>query len=291
MKRIFLLNCLFLAMPSLAQNPTGSGPERAIVYSDSALPTHTIYRPESVSGNYPVVLWGNGSCRNDNTNYREFLAEVASHGFLVLAIGPYLNSPAPRASRPESPADWPPDETHFSLHFDALDWIENENTRDDSPYYGMADMDNIAVMGHSCGGLQAVNASSDPRITTTVVLNSGLFEDDDVYMQRHDAKRAQLLNLHSTVAYFIGGETDIAYPQAEKDWADLKTQNMPAIIANMDVGHGATYSQPGGYPFAEGPIAWLKFQLQDDEHAEAMFTGENCGLCKSTDWNYRRHGL
>jgi len=104
-----------------AADPVGSGPEPAIVYSDEALPTHTIYRPESLQDRYPVVLWGNGSCVNSNFGYREFLAEVASHGFIVAAIGPYRDSPAPRLPRPADPAEWPPFETHYSQMFDALE--------------------------------------------------------------------------------------------------------------------------------------------------------------------------
>ena len=71
-----------------------------MAYSDKGLATHTIYRPAQLKGRYPVVLWGNGSCVNSSFGYREFLSEIASHGFIVLAIGPYRDSPAPRQPRP-----------------------------------------------------------------------------------------------------------------------------------------------------------------------------------------------
>lgn len=61
--------------------------------------------------------------------------------------------------------------------------------------------------------------------------------------------------------------------------------------ANMDVGHGATYSMPGGGPFGEGPIAWLKFQLQKDVEAAAIFIGPDCGLCRDEVWQLRRHRM
>src|SRR5690606_12895361 len=79
-----------------AADPAGSGPEPARVLSEASLPTHTVYRPANLTGRYPVVLWGNGSCVNSNFGYREFLAEVASHDFIMLAIGPYRDSPTPR---------------------------------------------------------------------------------------------------------------------------------------------------------------------------------------------------
>ncbi len=293
MKPIHALLSILLAVQALAQAPapTGAGPEPAIAYSDPGLPTHTIYRPQTLSGTYPVVLWGNGSCVNDNFGYREFLSEIASYGFIVLAIGPHGNAPAPRQQRPEDPAEWPPFETNFRQHFTALDWIAGEGSGRDNALAGHVDMNNVAVMGHSCGGLQAVKASADPRITTTLVLNSGMFPDTDQYMIRHEAKREELQQLHAPIAYFIGGETDIAYVNAEADWQDLLQQAQPAVIANMDVGHGATYAMPGGGPFAEGPLAWLRYQLKDDPAAAAMFEGESCGFCESPVWNLRRHHL
>ena len=103
-----------------AQAPLGSGPEPAIVYSAASLPTHTIYRPANLHGDYPIVLWGNGSCVNSNFSYREFLSEIASHGFIVIAIGPYRESSAPRQARPSDPADWVPFETHYSQMLNAL---------------------------------------------------------------------------------------------------------------------------------------------------------------------------
>ena len=272
-----------------AADPAGSGAEPAIVYSDAALPTHTIYRPARLMDRYPVVLWGNGSCVNSNFGYREFLAEVASHGFIVLAIGPHRDSPAPREQRPADPADWPPFETHYSQMQDALEWIAAENGRQGSPFLGKVAVEKVAVMGHSCGGLQAVRASVDPRVTTTVVLNSGMMADDDQYMRRHELERSILGEMHAPIAYFIGGESDIAYPNAENDWQALQQLDLAAINANLDVGHGATYQMPNGGPFARGPLAWLQWQLQDDAQARAMFVGAACGLCAGSDWTLRRH--
>jgi dienelactone hydrolase len=275
--------------PLHAADPAGSGPEPAIVYSDEALPTHTIYRPERLEGRYPVALWGNGSCVNSNFGYREFLAEVASHGFIVVAIGPYRDSPAPRQPRPADPAEWPPFETHHSQLLDGLAWLESENARQGSPFYDKVATDKVAVMGHSCGGLQAVKASVDPRVTTVLVLNSGMMPDGDQYMVRHELERSILEEMHAPIAYFIGGESDIAYPNAELDWQALQTLDIPAINANMDVGHGATYHMPNGGPFARGPLAWLEWQLKDDAEARAMFVGDDCGFCVDEEWSLRRH--
>lgn len=286
-----LLLLLSAASTAAAQSaaPAGSGAEPAIAYSDDSLPTHSIYRPERLQGDYPVVLWGNGSCVNSNFGYREFLAEIASHGFIVLAIGPYRDSPAPRAQRSADPAEWPPFESHYGQMFDALEWIAAENGRQGSVFHDKVATDRVAVMGHSCGGLQAIKASVDPRVTTALVLNSGMLADDDQYMSRHELQRSILDEMHAPIAYFIGGESDIAYANAEIDWQELQQRDIPAINANMDVGHGATYNMPQGGPFAAGPLAWLEWQLKGDAEARAMFVGDDCGFCADAGWTLRRH--
>jgi dienelactone hydrolase len=286
-----LMSTGLLASVVHAADPTGSGAEPAMVYSDKALPTHTIYRPADLKGRYPVVLWGNGSCVNSSFGYRNFLAEVASHGFIVLAIGPYRDTPAPRQPRAENPAEWPPFETSYKQMLEALDWITAENGRRGSPFNGKVEAGKVAVMGHSCGGLQTVKVSTDPRITTAVVLNSGMITDDDQYMIRHEIKRSILDQMHAPIAYFIGGETDIAFANSEMDWKDLQQRKIPALNAQMDVGHGATYSQPNGGLFVTGPLAWLQWQLKADAKARAMFVGENCGFCSGGQWRLRRHLL
>ena len=286
---IVIASSAFLVTTLQAADPAGSGPAPATVYSDESLPTHTIYRPQNLSDRYPVVLWGNGSCVDSNFGYREFLAEVASHGFIVLAIGPYRDSPAPRAPRPADPAEWPPFETHYGQMFDALEWIAGENGRPGSPFHGKVVIDKVAVMGHSCGGLQAVKASVDPRVTTALVLNSGMLADGDQYMIRHELERSILNEMHAPIAWFIGGESDIAYANAEADWLEVQELDISAINANMDVGHGATYHLPNGGAFGRGPLAWLEWQLKGDAQARSMFVGDECGLCTDSAWSLRRH--
>ena len=286
-----VVSSVLLAGFARAADPIGSGPEPAMVYSEQSLPTHTIYRPADLKGRYPVVLWGNGSCINSSFGYREFLAEIASHGFIVIAIGPHRDAAPPRQERPQDPAQWPPFETSYKQMLGALDWITTENSRKGSPFNGKVLVNKVAAMGHSCGGLQTVKASTDSRITTAVVLNSGMITDDDQYMIRHELKRSILDRMHAPIAYFIGGEKDIAYANSEVDWKDLQQRKIPALNAQMDVGHGATYNQPNGGPFVTGPLAWLQWQLKNDARARSMFVGENCGFCSGDQWRLRRHML
>jgi dienelactone hydrolase len=284
-----------LLLLALLASPLLHAQQQAVavaVESDAALPTHTIYRPTELKGALPVVLWGNGSCVNSNFSYREFLTEIAAQGIIVVAIGPFRDSPPPRQQRPDDPAKWPPFETQAQQLLDGLDWISAENSRSASLFHQHIDTQHVAVMGHSCGAIQALKVSTDPRITTTLVMNSGLFPDGDQYMQRFALQRSHLSALHAPIAYFIGGETDVAYVNAEQDWQDLQALPLTAININLDVGHGATYAKPRGGEFAEAPIAWLRWRLLGDLQASSQFVGQGCGYCQAkTAWRLRTHKL
>ena len=77
----------------------GTGPWKSVAVGDASLPTHTIYRPKDLqkfvdeNGKIPVLLYANGACANNNLEMSRLLSEVASWGYIVLAIGPYQDMP------------------------------------------------------------------------------------------------------------------------------------------------------------------------------------------------------
>ena len=77
----------------------GTGPFPAILEQDPSLMSHTVYRPQDLSKlqgrKLPIIAWGNGACVNNGLAHRNFLMEIASHGFLAIAIGPPQAPPAP----------------------------------------------------------------------------------------------------------------------------------------------------------------------------------------------------
>ena len=92
---------------AIAQSaPETTGPYKVVMEMDPSLPEHTVYRPEqvrSVKGKLPVVAYGNGACANAGNAFENYLAEVASHGFLVVANGPIDPKAPGRPPKPGQP--------------------------------------------------------------------------------------------------------------------------------------------------------------------------------------------
>jgi Cellulose binding domain len=243
----------------------GSGPYPADYETSATLPNHTIYRPQNLPAErLPIFVWGNGGCAANGTGQINFLREIASHGFLAIASG------APNGSG----------STTSQMLTQSIDWAVAENSRSGSKYYGRLDTAHIAVAGWSCGGLEAYAVSNDPRVTTTAIFSSGLLNDADDY---------QLKRLTKPIAYFIGGPSDIAYPNAIDDWGKLPA-GLPAFMGNLNVGHGGTYDQVNGGEFGRVAVLYLKWRLKGDTTAGANFVGADCGLCH-TQWQVQQKNL
>jgi hypothetical protein len=204
---------------------------------------------------------------------------VASNGFLVIAIGPMPKEGEQTRERSTS-----------SQLSDAIDWAIAQNADKDSPYYKKIDVKNVAVSGMSCGGLQTLEIAPDPRVTTTVVCNSGILPIPNTGMPgMPNLAKDQLKKLHTPTLYILGGESDIAYNNGMNDYKRI--EHVPVFVANMDVGHGGTYRQPHGGEFAKVATAWYLWQMKGDREASKMFLGDDCGLCTDPNWKFESKNL
>ena len=330
------------AVPALAQKSRiveggGSGPYKAVMMEEATLPTHTIFRPQDISrfgrrNLLPVLVWGNGGCANSPSGHVNFLNEVASQGFLIVAIGPsnYQQIEGPRPGQtgempggrpqmgnrppmgerppmgggpggqrpqgapqgggmPQMPGGMPQMGGGMSMGDpaglkQALEWVIAQNADPRSPYFGKLDINNIAAAGMSCGGLQALHMSDDPRIKTIMVMNSGYFNggDDKESLARMKQK---------SVIWILGGPTDIAWENGNDDFKRM-SGTMPAFLCSLDgIGHGGTYMQPNGGDYAKVATAWLKWWLKGDRKAKKMFTGSKPGVGQMKGWMYERKNI
>jgi dienelactone hydrolase len=284
--------------------PIGSGPYLAIMEANPDLPTHTLYRPADLgsAGKMPIVAWGNGACFNIGNSFRWFLSDIASYGYLVIAVGPIGTTPqfppesmapippVPAAVTAQGAMKLPPPATHSAQLIDAINWALAENERGGSPFYHRLDTHDIAVMGQSCGGVQAIEASADPRVRTTMVWNSGLFNQPTAMAGGKTLTKENLKLLHGPTAYISGDAEDIAFANANDDFDHI--DNVPLLRAyGRGITHGGTYNNRNGGEFAGVAVAWLNWQLKGDARAAKMFVGPDCGLCVNPHWVVRSRNL
>jgi dienelactone hydrolase len=278
----------------------GTGPYKASMLSDPILPTHTLYVPRDLKaatakGKLPIIAWGNGACANIGNRFRYYLTEIASHGYLILATGPagppvveWKVNLNPADTRPPSERPAPSEASRLN---EAIDWAIMENARRGSAYYGKLNPRAVAVMGQSCGGLQAISAAADPRVKTLMVMNSGTFPEGTAPLRgTGDATKASLKNIHIPAAWISGDSSDIAYKNAEADFEAVN--HFPIFRAWMHgVGHSDSYRRPSGGPFAPVATAWLDWQLKGSRDAARMFRGKGCALCKDARWVVKSKGI
>jgi dienelactone hydrolase len=270
-----------------------SGPHAVVVEHDQTLATHTIYRPATLAARkHPVLVWGEGGCAKNGLMFPEFLTEIASHGFVVIADGPPV-APAPPQARgggapPNAagrqgggaPPRIAPDGTALIA---ALDWLAKEGNDPVSRFHQKVETGRVAAMGMSCGGLMSYGASADPRIATVGIWNSGLLQPDDKIFA----------GLHSPVIIVTGGESDIAYANGKRDFETMPERVPVFYGVYPSIGHGGTYNEDNGGAFGVAAVAWLKWQLLNDTSAGAKgyFTGGACGICGDAKWTTASRSL
>jgi hypothetical protein len=262
----------------------GTGQYKAIMSSEATLPTHTVFRPQNLkpfgdTNKLPIIVWGNGACANSPWEHVNFLSEVSSHGFLVVALGP-MPLEGEKGNGKSTSAQL----------LDGINWAIAQNGDKKSPYYNKIDVSKIAVSGMSCGGLQTLEVASDPRVSTVVVCNSGIFKTPGNGISNMPSlTKENLTKIHSPTLYLLGGDKDIAYANGMDDYQ--KINHVPVFVANMDVGHGGTYGQSHGGEFAKVATFWYKWQLKGDGEAGKMFSGEPAGLSSNKNWRFEKKNM
>jgi len=235
------------------------------------------------------LLWANGGCRNTSVEFTRFLGELASHGYLVIAIGrsniPFLvihGSIAAVANEKDGNGS-PLIISDPAVLIEGLDWAISENSRKDSALNGKVETSKVATIGQSCGGPQAFRAAKDPRITTVVALNSSFPTQaaPGIVGGANDGWIAEKLTIPAAI--FTGGPADSGFSGAEQCYRALGS-TLPVLKASLNtVGHTGAYPMPD-LRWSSAVLAWLDWQLKGDKRATAMFTGPDCALCRDPDW-------
>lgn len=251
----------------------GSGPHKAVAVREKSLTDFVVYRPMNLDAamrvgrlgmfqtgevkktKLPVLVFCNGGCMDTSIGYENMLTDLASYGYVVVAIGE-LQMLAQHEKDQHTPS---------SMVQRALDWIVQQAADPASSYYNKIDVDKIAAAGHSCGGAQVLAHAADKRLKTYLILNAGMGK-----MTMADASRKSLKNLHGPILYLVGGKEDLAWANAQMDYQAIK--RVPVVLAdNTKSGHGGTYEQPNGGANSRMVRAWLDWQLKGKQEHKALF--------------------
>ena len=117
----------------------GSGHYKSIATTEKSLPDFVIYRPENLAeaskkeGRLPVFVWANGGCMDSSIHQEKLLSEVASYGYVIVAIGALQMTVEEREHQPT-----PNDEL-----LKAMDWITAQAKTKGNDYYKKVDINKV----------------------------------------------------------------------------------------------------------------------------------------------------
>lgn len=254
-------------------NASGSGPYEVVVEtnSDPGINEGTIFRPAQLGGDdvFPILVWGQGGCSLNGLSNADSMAEIASHGYFVVADG----TPNGSGSRMMNTNDVASMGQPLLAY---VDWALTENAKPCSAYYHALDATKIAANGFSCGGLMSTGTAGDPRITTWGSTSSGTFNSNQALYQ----------SVHTPVLIIEGGPSDIAYENGLRDYESISPLGHPIMFFSKDIGHGGDLFQRGGGDFTKIHLAWLNWWLKGDETAsgKGLLVGAGCSYCTDNAW-------
>ena len=287
--------------------PLGSGPYKATMVAEAALPEHLVYAPADLAPlaakKLPVVIWGNGSCLYAGNRYRQFLTEIASHGYLVITGGPMgdveqevgpQSNPVTRAqgaadARPPQPQanaanaqGAPAKRVTVPLLKQAVDWAVKQNS--EGRFQNKLDLGHIVVMGHSCGGGLAVQlATEDTRLNGLGIWFSGA---GLAGARGNDA--ASLTKIKGPILIITGDEkNDIAYGSGKTTFETIA--HTPIFYGWQDeLQHIGNFGAKNAGDMGMIAWNWLEWTTRNDTNAARMFKGAGCTLCKDASWHIQK---
>ncbi|MBN1607269.1 MAG: alpha/beta hydrolase [Polyangiaceae bacterium] len=239
--------------------------------SDPGINEGTIFRPTDLGGaeKYPIFVWGEGACLQNGLSNTAAMAEIASHGYFVVADGIPNGTDNRTMDRSQLEAMGAP-------LIGYIDWAIAENDKPCSAYYQSLDTTKIASNGFSCGGLMSQGTVMDPRITTWGVTSSGMAGADPSFYDL----------IHTPVLFVEGGPSDMAYDGALEGYQAISELDVPVMWFSKDIGHGGDLGNRNGGDFTKINLAWLNWWLKGDETAtgKGLLVGAGCSYCSDGAW-------
>lgn len=229
--------------------------------------TLMIFYPTNMTGEYPLITWGNGTFTNP-TYYTDLLSHVASYGFIIVA-------------------SYDSNQGTGELMVNAADYMIAENSNPNSMFYNKVDVENIAAMGHSQGACGAVNATVAASYIDTVIPMSL------VSLATLSTLGVTCDVTKITVPTFLTCGTNETWAMAPPFvmngfYNDMIRNNskQPVVKASLDWSMHNDMQDSGSPDRYKGYItAWLMYQLKGDTTAAGAFAGRNPELPTNSSWS------
>ena len=235
-----------------------AGPFEPLVYPDTGPDdAFTIFAPDGLGEDdikHPIVIWGNGT-GNSTGQYGPLLQHLASHGFVVVS--------------PNSGAL-----IDGELVGVAAGWIVAQGEGAGGTFSGKLDTSKIAAVGHSQGGIAAVDLAAGNDLVGYAVAISG----GSVAVTALDNP------------YLLLGGSDDAFVTPGILQPQFDNISVPMVMAILEGGDYVTaYGNAG--PYRRVVTGWLRLHLLGDTTAQKQFYGPDCGLCTDDSWTVQRNEM
>ncbi|TAL34103.1 MAG: alpha/beta hydrolase [Spirochaetes bacterium] len=236
-----------------------------VIKNEAGADLYKIYYPAALSGNHPIVVWGNGSDA-DCLDYDALLTHLASWGFVV--IGNFDTAVGTGEAIIET-----------------MNYLVARNGDPASIFYQKLDVGNIGLAGHSQGAGGVVNAATNftegDMVTTLVPVSLPA-------LKWCDAEDIYDTSLVDVPVFFTRGNgmlDGIIAPLADVRAA---YNALPSGVgAAMGTCKGTDHNtiQGNGGKLRGYVTAWLRYQLANDATARNAFAGTSPELPgNTTNW-------
>lgn len=310
----------------------GTGPWKSVAVGDASLPTHTIYRPENLkayvdeNGKIPVLLYANGACANNNLEMSRLLSEVASWGYIVLAIGPYAEMPddafyaqwkgvvrgwypetkeiaimgngerltpyteeelAARAAQQEAERKAAPAPAPAPFRTYPRQLLEALDWLTDQNANAQSEYYHLIDLEKVAAMGQSCGGAQVLAVAHDPRIKTCLIFNSGIgEMSMSGASKESLANLHQPMLYLNGGTADVAYENANGDWKRIK--ELPVVKISTIDGHHGTYYEKHAGAYAVAARQWLNWQLKGMVGDSALFMNDEYGKMMHPDWTFDR---
>jgi len=232
---------------------------------------------------YPLVILANGTGVKAS-GYKEVFKHLASWGFVV------IGNEDDNSRTGESSAA-------------TLDFILSLNADKNSNFYGKIDIENIGIVGHSQGGVGAINAvteQSNGNMYKAIWVASTTSRYHANEMNKNDdGWSCNLLNIHIPI-FMVAGTKDFdagnmteyseTLPEGKvqgicplwwlNECYDAVSDDVDKVIARQTgKDHGDMLRSADGYM-----TAWFMYYLKGDTEAGKAFFGENAEILSNENW-------